>query len=100
MSFKYWFEISKLSSMALRSFKGSEWTPIYMLVVMIIAVVLIFTLLKPILRQASTSAEENIKEARGFARGSVFLITKFFVFFEVPIPRGIFLGHVEADYSV
>ena len=48
--------------------RGQGWTPIYLLIVMIIAAVLIVTLVKPMFRQASMSAEENIGEAENVAK--------------------------------
>ena len=56
--------------------KGSEWTPIYMLIVMVIAAILIFTLVKPILRQASDTASSNLDQARAAAKSAIFLLTR------------------------
>lgn len=47
---------------------SSEWTPIYMLLVMVIAAILIATLIKPIMQRAAASATENIETAAGVAR--------------------------------
>ncbi len=58
--------------MALR--KGQGWTPIYLLIVMIIAAVLIITLVKPLFRQSAISAEENLGEAGGIAKSASLLV--------------------------
>ncbi|MBU1198117.1 hypothetical protein KJ765_06450 [Candidatus Micrarchaeota archaeon] len=58
-------------------FKGStEWTPIYMLIVFVIAAILIFTLVKPLLRNASNVAGGNLQEARQFASSAMWLVFK------------------------
>lgn len=55
--------------------KGStEWTPIYMLVVMIIAAILIYTLIKPILRGASDVATGNLEETAGSIQTAIILL--------------------------
>ncbi len=57
-------------------FKGStEWTPIYMLIVFVIAAVLIFTLVKPLLRNASDAAGGNLQEARTIAGGALWMLS-------------------------
>lgn len=58
--------------------RGQGWTPIYLLIVLIIAAVLIITLVKPLFRQASLSAEENIGEAAGIAKSASLLVKFFF----------------------
>jgi len=55
---------------------SSEWTPIYLLIVMIIAAVLIFVFIKPMFKQASQTASENLGEARTIATGVFFLAKK------------------------
>jgi competence protein ComGC len=62
--------------MALR--KGQGWTPIYLLIVLIIAAVLIITLIKPLFRQAAISAEENVGEAGSVAKSASLLVKFFF----------------------
>ncbi|MBI5229313.1 hypothetical protein HY991_04330 [Candidatus Micrarchaeota archaeon] len=52
--------------------RGSEWTPIYMLLVIIIAAVLIITLIKPALQYAAAQASENLGEAGTAAKGALF----------------------------
>lgn len=58
--------------------KGQGWTPIYLLIVLVIAAVLIITLVKPMFRQASLSAEENIGEAESIAKSASLLVKFFF----------------------
>jgi competence protein ComGC len=60
-------------SLALR--KGSEWTPIYMLVVLIIAVVVIATLVKPALATAAQRAKENA-DAAAIAAGTASILLR------------------------
>lgn len=58
-----------------RKFRGStEWTPIYMLIVMVIAAVLIYTLVKPILSRASDVAVGNLEESRSLVSTAVMLL--------------------------
>ena len=54
--------------------KGSEWTPIYMLIVIIIAAVLLVTLVKPMLQYAAAQASENIDQAGTVAKGALFSV--------------------------
>ncbi|MFH1750083.1 MAG: hypothetical protein ABH863_00215 [Candidatus Micrarchaeota archaeon] len=57
-------------------FKGaSDWTPIYMLIVMVIAAVLIYTLIKPILNRASDVASGNLEESKNLINTASFLIS-------------------------
>ncbi len=52
--------------------KGStEWTPIYLIIVLAIAVVLLLTFVKPLMNQASTTAGSNVGEARAFGSTAV-----------------------------
>ena len=53
---------------------STEWTPIYMLIVLIIAAILIFTLAKPLIRQAGNVAGSNLQEARTIAKSALFLL--------------------------
>ena len=54
---------------------ASEWSSIYMLVVVVIGVVLLVTLVKPALKQASQAAASGGAEAKSFAAvGSYFLM--------------------------
>ncbi|MBI5224298.1 hypothetical protein HY989_00335 [Candidatus Micrarchaeota archaeon] len=53
---------------------ASEWTPIYMLIVMVIAAILIFTMLKPILRGASDTASGNLAESKSIVGTANFLL--------------------------
>ncbi len=59
----------------LKKRKGaSEWSSIYMLVVVVIGVILLVTLVKPALKQAGQAASAGGEEARAFAAiGSYFL---------------------------
>ncbi len=52
---------------------GSEWTPIYMLVVLVIAAVLIMTLIKPLFRRAAASTEESAETVATVAGAALFL---------------------------
>ncbi len=58
-------------------FKGStEWTPIYMLIVFVIAAILVITLVKPMLRNASDVASGNLQQARNLAQSAMWLFFK------------------------
>lgn len=46
---------------------ATDWGPIYMLVVVIIGAVLVMTLFKPALKQASGAADSNLQEAKQIA---------------------------------
>lgn len=46
---------------------ATDWGPIYMLVVIVIGAILVTTLLKPTLKQASGAAEGNLQEAKQIA---------------------------------
>jgi uncharacterized membrane protein len=65
--------------MALKKRKGQSWTPIYLLIVMIIAAVLIITLVKPLFRQAAISAEENVDTASEIAKSASLLAKMLFI---------------------
>lgn len=52
---------------------AAEWTPIYMLVVLIIAAVLVLTLVKPLFKRALGGAEENVEEAQTAAKAALFV---------------------------
>ena len=54
--------------------KGStEWTPIYMLIVFVIAAILVITLVKPLMRNAGSVASENLQQARTLAQNAWWL---------------------------
>ncbi len=53
---------------------STEWTPIYMLIVLVIAAILILTLAKPLIRQAGNVASGNLQEARTVAKSALFLL--------------------------
>ncbi len=58
---------------------ASEWSSIYMLVVVVIAAVLLITLVKPALKQAGQAANAGGQEARSIAAiGSYFLMRRKF----------------------
>jgi hypothetical protein len=40
--------------------RGMEWTPIYMLVIMVIAAILLFAIAKPMFQNAAQYAQSNI----------------------------------------
>ena len=58
--------------------RGSEWAPIYMLIVMLIAAIIVIKLVKPAFQQAQAAAAENIQGAEAAARALslVFLIPR------------------------
>ncbi len=60
-----------------RSRGASEWTPIYLLLVMIIAAILVVTLIKPLFRQAALQSSETLQEAQTIA-GTASLFVKLF----------------------
>lgn len=47
---------------------AAEWTPIYLLLVIIIAAVLVITFIKPLFRQAALQASETLEEAETVAK--------------------------------
>ncbi len=54
---------------------ASEWSSIYMLVVVVIAAILLITLVKSALKQAGQAANANTQDARTYAAiGSYFLM--------------------------
>lgn len=50
----------------------TSWTPLYMLIVIIIAAVLVMTLVKPAFRLASQQAATQEQQATDIARGAIF----------------------------
>lgn len=56
---------------------ASEWSSIYLLIVVVIGVILLITLVKPALKQASQVAAEGGEEARAFAAIGSVLYRKF-----------------------
>ncbi|MGB9577318.1 MAG: hypothetical protein ACP5O3_03545 [Candidatus Micrarchaeia archaeon] len=52
---------------------GSTWTPLYLLIVTIIAAVLVITVLKPVIRHAAAAAQETTQEAQAYASAALFL---------------------------
>lgn len=52
-----------------------QWGPIYMLIVVVIAAVLLITLIKPIVIRASQSASETIDSAEVVAKAALLLIS-------------------------
>lgn len=53
--------------------RGADWSPVYMIIVVIIAAVLVFTLIKPIFQGASSTASGNLDAARKVAASGLFL---------------------------
>jgi hypothetical protein len=53
---------------------AAEWTPIYMLIVMIIAAILIYTLIKPIMQGASQVASSNLEESNAVIKNAITII--------------------------
>ncbi|MFQ5406260.1 MAG: hypothetical protein ACE5DI_03840 [Candidatus Micrarchaeia archaeon] len=60
--------------LAFKKRKGSEWTPVYMLIVIVIAIILILTLVKPLMKRAADTASENAGYARSVANAALILI--------------------------
>jgi membrane protein implicated in regulation of membrane protease activity len=54
---------------------AAEWTPIYMLVVMIIAAILVVTLVKPMFRRAAATSSQNLNEAQTVGQAALFLFS-------------------------
>lgn len=52
--------------------KRGDWTPIYMLIVVIIAAIVILAIVKPLFRGAAETAGQNLGAASGIARGALF----------------------------
>lgn len=52
---------------------AAEWTPIYMLVVMIIAAILIVTLIKPMFRRAAASTSGATQEIQDIGKAALFI---------------------------
>lgn len=57
--------------------KGSEWAPLYLLIVVIIGAVVLLTLIKPALRSASESAISSGEEARAIAGLGIVMFRRF-----------------------
>ncbi len=53
--------------------RGSDWSPIYMLLVVVIAAILIITLIKPVFQNASSSAASNLITAQKVAASGLFM---------------------------
>ncbi len=53
---------------------STEWTPIYMVIVLVIAAILVLTLVTPLIRQAGNVAGSNLEEARTVAKSALFLL--------------------------
>ncbi|MCX6767544.1 MAG: hypothetical protein NTY90_02320 [Candidatus Micrarchaeota archaeon] len=60
--------------MLLKRRRGSEWTPIYMLIVMIIAAIIVIKLIKPVFQQTSIAASESLEEAKTVSRSLAFIL--------------------------
>ncbi len=54
--------------------RGSEWAPLYLLVVLAIAAILLVTFVKPMFRQAAVSAEETSQQAKDAAKSFALLL--------------------------
>lgn len=52
--------------------KRGDWTPIYMMLVVLIAAIVIIALIKPIFSGAAGSASQNLGAARGVVGGMLF----------------------------
>ena len=49
--------------------KGSEWTPIYLMIVLIIAAILLVEVVKPVMKQAASSASSNLQQSSNLIGG-------------------------------
>ncbi|HIH20746.1 TPA: hypothetical protein HA244_05760 [Candidatus Micrarchaeota archaeon] len=47
-----------------RNFKSQSWTPIYMIIVIIIAVILLLTFVKPLFNQAQGASQQGLDSAQ------------------------------------
>ncbi len=54
--------------------RGTEWTPIYMLVVIVIAAIVIISLVKPAFILASQRADEANDQTLNAARNALFIL--------------------------
>jgi len=54
--------------------QGTQWTPIYMLIVIAIAAVLLVTFIKPLFQVAAAQASENAQQAEQVAGAAFFLL--------------------------
>lgn len=54
--------------------RGSEWAPLYLLVVLAIAAILLVTFVKPMFRTAAVAAETNAQAAKDAAKSLVPLL--------------------------
>ncbi|MBI3587588.1 hypothetical protein HY095_00140 [Candidatus Micrarchaeota archaeon] len=52
--------------------RGSDWSPVYMVIVAVIALIVIVSLIKPIFANSASQAAGNINAASDFARGAIF----------------------------
>jgi len=54
---------------------ATEWTPIYLVIVAAIALILLVTFIKPLLRQSGEAATEETEAAKQVASAALFLLT-------------------------
>lgn len=54
--------------------RGSEWAPLYLLVVLAIAAILLVTFVKPMFRQAAVVADQASKETKAAAKSLIPLL--------------------------
>ncbi|MBI5636270.1 hypothetical protein HY993_04880 [Candidatus Micrarchaeota archaeon] len=54
--------------------RGSDWTPVYMIIVIVIAAILFISLVKPLFANAQSSSQTNLDQAKGFAKGALFAL--------------------------
>ena len=54
--------------------KGSEWTPIYLMIVLIIAAILLVEVIKPVMKQAASSASSNLAQSNNLIGGFSIII--------------------------
>lgn len=52
--------------------RGSDWSPIYMLLVVVIVAIVLITVMKPIFQSAGNTAASNAQQAKTVAGGSLY----------------------------
>ena len=57
---------------------AAEWSPIYLLLVLIIAAILLLTFVKPLFRQTASAATETLQEAETLVKTASLAIKLFF----------------------
>lgn len=58
--------------------RGSDWSPIYMLLVVVIVAIVLITVMKPIFQSAGSTASSNAQQAKAVAGGALFVANSLF----------------------